>query len=355
MSQWYTRAIRLHLTKPQCLSLGRSLLLGLVGGTLFYWAQLPLPWMLGPLAANLLAALCNVSLFVPGTLREAALATMGLMLGGQVTPDLASRIVQWPVSILLLLAGVVVSTYGVMLWYRRCGFQPAQALFSSLPGGMAAMVVIADKLNVDPRGVAISQSLRVVLVLLLLPPLFWLHESSDEAIRPDDVVTHWNDYWLLLLLLVVIPLGRRLGLPAASIIGPMIISAVLSMQDIAHFQMPGWGLPIVLLILGSSIGARFKGVSVRQLFQYSRYGVVATLLSMSILAVFAELIHQAIQVPRDIALLALAPGGMGEMAVLAIALGMDPLFVTFHHMFRLVVLTFAAPFLAKWLLRKHEK
>jgi uncharacterized membrane protein AbrB (regulator of aidB expression) len=52
-----------------------------------------------------------------------------------------------------------------------------------------------------------------------------------------------------------------------------------------------------------------------------------------------------------VALLALAPGGIGEMAILAVALNIDPVFVAFHHLLRMVTLMIIAPFWARWLLR----
>ena len=61
----------------------------------------------------------------------------------------------------------------------------------------------------------------------------------------------------------------------------------------------------------------------------------------------AELIHQLMGVPRDVAFLALAPGGIGEMALLAVALDLDPIFVAFHHLLRLIVLMLLLPVMAR--------
>ncbi|BBI72839.2 hypothetical protein HAALTHF_24670n [Vreelandella aquamarina] len=80
---------------------------------------------------------------------------------------------------------------------------------------------------------------------------------------------------------------------------------------------------------------------------------MATLLALVVLALFAELIHQTVGVGRDVALLALALGGIGEMAILAVALNIDPVFVAFHHLLRMVTLMIVAPFWARWLMRHH--
>ena len=110
----------------------KTLFIGALGGMVFQLSGLPLAWMIGPLAANLLASFAGFRVEVPGLLREIALGIMGLMLGSQVTPELATRVVDWPLSLMLLLIGVAVSTSVVTLWYRRCGFDSTSAVFSVL-------------------------------------------------------------------------------------------------------------------------------------------------------------------------------------------------------------------------------
>lgn len=337
--------------RQQMAAMLRALSLGLLGGLVFHFAALPLPWMLGPLVANLIGSMAGARLAMPNRLRELGLGTMGLVLGGRVTSELTERLPDWSISLLLLSAGVTVSTYLVIRWYQRCGLDTAEAFFSASPGGLAAMVMLGERLGLDTRGIAISQSLRVVLVLLVLPPLFWLLEGGARA-ASNATASGWQDAWLLLLLIVA-PFGHHLRIPSPALLAPLILGATLSASDIGSLHLPDWMMAVVLLILGSAIGSRFSGTKVRQLLDYAKYALVATLLTLGVLAVFAEAIHQLLGIPRDIALLALAPGGMAEMAVLAVALDMDPLYVTFHHMFRLIALMLLAPFIAMRLGRRQ--
>jgi len=337
------------MTEDKARSVCKTLLIGALGGAVFQLLGLPLAWMIGPLAANLLASFAGCRVEMPGRLREIALGIMGLMLGSQVTPELATRVVDWPLSLVLLLVGVAVSTGIVTLWYRRCGFDSTSAVFSALPGAMGATVLLADKLGADSRRVAISQSLRIVLVLLLLPPLFVLYEGGEVVASGKVAEAAWQDAWLLPALFIIVPLGRFLKLPVPSLLAPLIIGSALSIAGIASLQVPDWGMSLVLLVLGSFIGTRFSGISFKYLIKFSFHSIVATVLAVLVLAVFAEIIHQLVGVPRDVAMLAMAPGGMTEMAALAVALDIDPLFVTFHHLVRLVVLMLVAPFIDKWI------
>ncbi|WP_425305603.1 AbrB family transcriptional regulator [Alloalcanivorax marinus] len=330
----------------------RSLMVGTVGGVLAAHIGLPLAWMLGPLVANLAASIGGARVAVPENLRLAFLGVLGLVLGSRMTPELVARLVDWPISGALLLAGVAASTSVVAAWFRRCGFDPVTAWFSAAPGAMTAMIMMGEASGGDPRRVAISQSLRIILVLLILPPLFWLYEGVDGG-RGDNAAPHFENLWLIAMLPLLIPLGNRLRIPTAALMLPLVVSGLLSGFGVASLRMPDWGMNLMLLVLGCAIGSRFRGLSLSLLRRHLLESFVATLLSLLILALFAELVHQAIEVPRDVALMAMAPGGIGELAILAVALNLDPMFVAFHHLLRIVALMLVAPLWAKYLTRRQ--
>lgn len=329
-----------------------SLAVGAVGGILFQLTGLPLAWMLGPLIANLLVSARGVNVVVPERLRNIFLAVMGLVLGSQVTPQLAGRLVDWPISVILLLFAIVASTAVASAWYRRCGFDSVSAWFGAAPGAMTAMIMLGDKCGGDPQRIAIAQSLRVVLVILFLPPLFWAYEGGEAGVTAQ--ATGLEHGWMLLLIPLLLPLGRWLRFPTPALLAPLLTAALLSGFDIASLALPDWGMNLMLWVLGSAIGSRFKGMTRRLLGRYLWQSGVATVLALIVLALFAELIHQFLGVGRDVALLALAPGGIGEMAILAVALDIDPVFVAFHHLLRMVALMIFAPFWARWLLRRQS-
>ncbi|WP_043527167.1 AbrB family transcriptional regulator [Litchfieldella xinjiangensis] len=331
-------------------ALGRSLAVGVVGGVIFDLTGLPLAWMLGPLVANLIVSARGHDVRVPEGLREIFLGVLGLVLGSRVTPQLAERVADWPLSAALLLMGVAASTAAAAAWYRRCGFDPVSAWFASAPGAMTAMIMLGDKCGGEPQRIAIAQSLRIVLVVLLLPPLFWAYEGGAQA---EAAARTLQDPWLLLLLPGLLWIGRWLRMPTPALLAPLLVAALVSGFGLASLQLPDWGMNLMLWVLGCAIGSRFRGLSRGRFGRYLFQAVVATLLALGILALFAELIHQLLGVPRDVALLALAPGGIGEMAILAVALDLDPVFVAFHHLLRMVTLMFVAPFWARYLRRRY--
>ncbi|MFW3614016.1 AbrB family transcriptional regulator [Billgrantia antri] len=336
-------------------ALAKSLAIGVVGGVVFQLIGMPLAWMLGPLTANLVVSARGVDVRIPEPLREVFLGVLGLVLGSQVTPQLAERVLDWPLSAALLLLGVAASTAAAAAWYRRCGFDSVSAWFASAPGAMTAMILMGETCGGDPRRIAISQSLRVVLVVLILPPLFWLYEGASGAEVAAATDRELSSPWLLLALPLLFPVGRRLRLPTPTLLTPLLFAGVLSGLDIASLSLPDVSMNLMLWVLGCAIGSRFRGLSSARLGRYLFEAFVATLVALAVLAGFAELIHRWVDVPRDVALLALAPGGIGEMAILAVALDLDPVFVAFHHLLRMVALMLFAPFWARWLSRRSDQ
>lgn len=338
------------MDRSEGMALAKSLAIGAAGGLVFQLIGMPLAWMLGPLTANLIVSARGVDVRIPEPLREAFLGVLGLVLGSQVTPQLAERVLDWPLSAVLLLLGVAASTAVAAAWYRRCGFDSTSAWFASAPGAMTAMILMGEQGGGDPRRIAIAQSLRIILVVMILPPLFWAYEGG-ASVRAGAAENGFEAAWMLLALPLLFPLGRWLRLPSHTLLAPLLFAGLLSGFGLASLSLPDGGMNVMLWVLGCAIGSRFRGLSSARLGRYLFEAFVATLLALVVLAGFAEMIHRLVGVPRDVALLALAPGGIGEMAILAVALDLDPVFVAFHHLLRMVALMLFAPFWARWLMR----
>jgi uncharacterized membrane protein AbrB (regulator of aidB expression) len=79
-----------------------ALTLGALGGGLFAVLDLPLPWLLGALGATTAASLAGARLTVPGGLRQAMIALLGVMLGGAFTPERLAGASAWLPSLAAL-------------------------------------------------------------------------------------------------------------------------------------------------------------------------------------------------------------------------------------------------------------
>ncbi len=123
---------------------------GAAGGALFAYLRLPLPWMLGAMSATTVAALMGLRMQMPRRLRMPMSAVIGVMLGAAFTPDLVDRIATWSVTLAGLLVYAVVAGGLVMTYLRLvAGYDARTAYFSSSPGGLGEMTLIAGEMGAD--------------------------------------------------------------------------------------------------------------------------------------------------------------------------------------------------------------
>lgn len=327
-----------------------ALLIGAVGGCLAFVLGLPLPWMLGALFATMAAALAGLPVLPPNRIRPATVAVIGVLLGARFTPEIVSVMGGWTLSLgLLALYLVVVASVTVPL-YRFAGKADWQtAYLSGLPGGLAEMVELGEERKADVRTIILAHTLRIVLTIALIA--LWFRVIKGEAVGslPDfgGAPLTLFDAAVLLFCAVAGSYGGRLArLPAPTFLGPMILSAVLHATDVTASAPP---LPIVIaaqVILGTVLGCRFLGTQKATLLPALGLSLVATLATLAIALAFALLIQQTSGLPVDQIILALAPGGLTEMGLIALAINADVAFVALHHVVRiLIVLVLARPIL----------
>lgn len=340
-----------HLTGK---SLGLALLIGAIGGASFHILGLPLAWMLGPMIFNMAAALRGLRVAVPLRLRSVMLAVLGVFLGSSFSPDVLARVHEWPWSLAAILAFTIASTALVALYYfRLAGFDRTTALFSATPGAMTAMIMMGSAAGGDERRIAMAQALRITLVVLLVPPLVVaVSPESLSSPLPQTLVRTFSALELLLLAggsALGVLLMRVVRLPTPELTGSMLVSAALYLSGVVDLALPQPLLNATLCVLGAAVGTRFVGTTVRELFGLGRYALGAVFLAVGLAALFAAAISAFLEVGYLAALLALTPGGVAEMCLIAVALDIDPAFVAVHHLARLLLLMAAAPLLGRLL------
>jgi hypothetical protein len=72
-------------------------------------------------------------------------------------------------------------------------------------------------------------------------------------------------------------------------------------------------------------------------------GVVTGLYMLGAAALAASILSPITKISFAALWLAFAPGGLAEMAMMSMALGIDPAYVTTHHLYRLILLIIFAP------------
>jgi len=334
-----------------------TLAIALAGAGTFWLARLPLPFLFGPLAFCLIAALAGVKLRGTGQVGVGMRTILGLAVGASITPALIGQMPVMALTLMMVPVYVVlIGVIGVPFFHRLWGFDRTTSYFAAMPGGLQDMVIFGIEAGGDARALSLIHATRVLIIVTLAPVLLvGLYDVSLDAPIGAPLATVPP---LELVILVVAALigwkgGERVGLFGASILGPMIVAAALSLTDILHTRPPAEAINLAQIFIGMGIGVYFTGITLRELARDVAAGALFALLLAGLAAVFMVLAGRVGGAPGVEAFLSFAPGGQAEMAVLAIIVGADLGFIVLHHVTRIVLVITGAP-LAKGLFLKGK-
>ena len=192
--------------------------------------------------------------------------------------------------------------------------------------------------------------LRKIIIITLFPFLIVNMSPTDTLIAKDFNYLSQNHWNLLILIggsLVFIYIFDKIRVPAALLSGTLVASGILQIFDIASYKLPDASINFCLLILGASVGCRFADKTIKEIANNSLHSLVATFL-LVILGLLAAYIATFFVDNNFLTLiLSFCPGGIYEVAVIAIAFDLEPDFVAFHHIIRLLFILFTIPVFLK--------
>ena len=338
----------------------RSLTLILAGaGTLAFWAlDLPLPFLFGPMAACLIAALSNVPIKGFGQVSVAARTILGVAVGASITPDLFHQLPQMAMSVALVPVFIaLIGIIGVPFFQHVWGFDAPTAYYAAMPGGLQDMVIFGTEAGGDPRALSLIHATRVLIIVTLAPAFLTLAYGAGLTNPIGAPVTELSVGEMALMAAAALigwKGGERIGLFGASILGPMIVTAVLSLSGLIHSRPPAEAILAAQFFIGCGIGVHFLGVTWGELTRVVLAGIAYVLVLAVLAAGFTGLVTWAGLGNPVEAFLAFAPGGQAEMTVLAIVTGADLGFVITHHLTRIVLVIVGAPLVAGLMARRRK-
>ncbi len=338
--------------------------LGLVGAGLAVLLGLPLPLLLGPLLVVGTVAAAQVRPLgltpaVPQGWRMVLIPVVGVAIGGAFTPELAAEAVRWWPSLLALALYVpAAQAVGYVIYRHVGGLDRPTALFSSTPGGLFEAISMGEASGADIRMLTMLQFLRLILSIVTVPIIFLIltgavvGSSSGVAMVGAEVPIGWWDAVLLVGAAVGGVYGAKLlRLPGAMIVGPMLASGALHLAGLTKAIPPGWMVGLTQLVVGVSLGTRFAGMAGRQLLRalWLSALTVGSMLGLGFL--FALAIHGAVGEKAGTVFLAFAPGGVAEMSLVALSLQVSVVYVTAHHVARILLSVLLLGVLDRWIRR----
>lgn len=327
-----------------------TLALAFAGGSAAAFVGMPAGWLSGALITTAIAALLGAPVAVDSYMRTAIYVVLGTSMGSALTPETVRGLTTWPVTIGVLMLSVPVMMVAVVAYLEKvAGWDRRSAFFAAAPGALSTVLVMAETTGADTRRVVFGQSMRLFVLVALLPTaLGGLGHQPSGTLPINPVVPDWLSFFLSLGVGVVGAfLAERLRFPGGAMVGAMLASGAVHAFGLIEGRLPDILLIIGFVVLGANTGSRFAGTRLATLKRFFIDSLVALVIAVTICGLFAVLGSWLSGEPLTKVLMAYTPGALEAMAIMAFVLGMDPAFVVAHHLTRFLGLALLVPLIAR--------
>lgn len=309
----------------------------LLGGFLAEIVGIPLAWVLGPLVVTAVFSISGTKPFAPLSGRRLGQLIIGCAIGLNVTPTLAASVTGLiPAMVISAFVAMLVGASTAIVLAHFSRVDTKTAYFCMMPGGLSEMANVGAKIGAQHEPIAVSQALRVALVVCLLPPLMvgldWHGSLTGQLsihILPLDRIPF----------IVIIALTGIFTLYHLKLNNPWMIGSLISVGIASGFGIFDGRLPREIFfagqfLLGISIGSRFKRDAILALGKFTIASGICTIIIATVLFGFGILLSKLTMLDIASAILSVAPGGFAEMAVTAELLHLNMAAVTAFHVVR---------------------
>lgn len=331
------------------LNLAATLLVAAAGACAATLLGLPASWLSGAMLAVTAASFGRLDTRLPLPLIEFSFLLIGIALGAGLTPELLRSLGAWPFSLAILLLTVVAVTAGVRSFLVHVsGWDRDTAFYAAVPGALSYVIAVAATTGADIRKVAVSQSIRIFLLIAVLPAIIVAMEGGPPLAAVVKTAS-WGELALLVAVSSAVGFAfRYLRIPAGLLTGSFAGSSFLHGAALVEGTLPQPVVIIAFVLLGALVGSRFVGTGIGFLLRIIMPSFGAFLVGTAIAGAAALVVAAVIGIPFDQAIVAFAPGGLDAMMSLALALHMDTAFVAAHQFARFAGIAFGLPFFLRW-------
>jgi uncharacterized protein len=351
-----------------------------LGGFLLSLTGLSIGWMIGTFLAAALLSFLRPSLLrrdanqkgVPKYWLFIGQCILGIELGQKINLSFLHIFKEyWMTIILMLLLSIFFSLLSGFVLWKYSKTDMLTSFFGTAPGGLSAMPGIAEEVGANTAVVSIIQTMRIFLVILIIPIIvsFWASNQVDQVTFSAQTVSpfKWeNLLWTLVLVGIAYGgyhLGKYLKFPAPWLIGSMVGVAVVQSFGslyLGHDMVSWWPYIVITLsqiFIAASIGSRFHKsmfIGLKQTIMVAFLSTMGLIFSMIMCAFF---VSKVTGIALITAVLAFAPGGIAEMTTTSVVLNADSTFVVAVQVLRVIIVCVILPpffrLLNYWEHKKH--
>ena len=315
------------------------------------YLKLPLAWFLGPMIATSIGALMGLKIKIPKVILSSILILLGLYIGNYIDKNLFAQIHEWLLTSFIMFVYIILSIFIVSIYLQKFSqYEKKTSIFSAAPGALGPLMILAEDQKTDLSHVATSHLIRLIIIVTVFPFFVNSYYDADIGEFVQKTLNNQNIFHLIILIIIsviFIVLFDKFKIPAALLSGTLFASGLLQISGIASYQISPEIVDYCLLILGASVGCRFADKTFNEVAKNAFHSFIATFLLVALGIVAALVASLIIDKNFFTLLLSYCPGGIYEVAVIAIFFNLDPEFVSFHHIIRLLMILFIVPIILK--------
>jgi len=318
----------------------RALAIGVPAGWLFAWLETPIPWMIGPMIAVATVNLLGMRVHAVPYGRQMGQVILGSAVSIYFTPPIVAALgANFLPIVLATIAAFVIGGTGALVMSRVSGVDMKSSFFASIPGGSMAMAVLAERYGAQIPPVAVTHSLRVSIVVVIVP--FALTYGGipldGEAYVPNLPFNLWVFILWLAAGFVIGGLAEKLRFHNGYMLMPIFLGAALTISGVQLSAVPTWTTDFAQLMFGLILGERYE----RAFFAKHKLFIPFALLN----ALFILLASVTVSIglfwgfglSLSTMIISTAPGGLAEMTIVAQALQIGVPTVVAFHLFRVII------------------
>lgn len=338
----------------------KALVVGIPAGYLFDLLDTPIPWMIGPMVAVAALNLTGVRMHSPPFARQMGQVILGSAVSLYFTPTVVAALAGNFAAIAAATASAfVIGGLGALILSRVSGVEGKSTFFASIPGGAMAMAELAERYGAQVSPVAIAHSLRVSIVVIVIP--FALTYGgiplTAAAYRPTVPLDPWVLAPWLAFGFVLGEVSERHRLHNGYLLAPIFFGAALTVSGVQLSAVPHWMTKYAQLMFGLVLGARYERAFFLRHKLFIPFALLNSLFILVASVIVAVTLSWGFGLPLATMIISTSPGGMSEMTITAQALQIGVPLVVAFHLFRVVMVNMGAQYLftcAVWVLGRMK-
>ncbi|TDT52032.1 AbrB family transcriptional regulator [Fonticella tunisiensis] len=352
-----------------------TVIIGLIGGFTALRLKVPAGAMVGAMLSVALFNVITGNAYLPEDVRIVTQIAAGAFIGAGITyKDILDLRLMIKPAVLMVSSMIILDLLMGYIMYKITSIDLITSLFASAPGGIVDMSLISSDLGADSSKVAILQMVRLMSVMILFPSLMkfisshltaWKNGNGSKKEACSDLLSASSEVDetvnlkyttkekyvnLALTMLVALAaglLGYKIKIPAGAMTFSMIAVGILSI----FFKIGYMSVNIrriTQVFAGILIGER---MTFADLISLKSVILPAFILLIGIIVVnlcIGLLISKVSGLELITSLLASAPGGVSDMALIARDLGGDAPKVAILQLARYICVIALFPIIIKY-------